>query len=124
MVYIHGGGFFAGSPSSLFHGPQYFMDNGEVILVLMAYRLGALGFLATGDEHSPGNFGLKDQTLALKWVKDNIREFGGNPNSVTVFGTSAGGTSAHMHMISPLSKGNILNHHGVGVFMKQTSVAS
>lgn len=105
MVYIHGGGFFAGSPSGQFHGPQYFMDNGDVIVVLMAYRLGALGFLSTGDENSPGNFGLKDQTLALKWVKENIREFGGNPNSITIFGTSAGGASVHMHMMSPLSKG-------------------
>lgn len=105
MVFVHGGGFFAGSPSGLIHGPQYFMDNGEVILVIMAYRLGALGFLSTGDENSPGNFGLKDQTMALEWVKDNIREFGGNPNSVTIFGISAGGASAHMHMMSPLSEG-------------------
>lgn len=76
-----------------------------MILVLMAYRLGALGFLSTGDEHSPGNFGLKDQTMALKWVRDNIREFGGDINSITIFGSSAGGASVHMHMMSPLSKG-------------------
>jgi juvenile-hormone esterase len=105
MVYIHAGGFFSGSISGLLHGPQYFMDNGDVILVLMAYRLGALGFLSTGDEHSPGNFGLKDQTLALKWVKENIREFGGNANSITIFGASAGGASVHMHMMSVLSEG-------------------
>lgn len=63
------------------------------------------GFLSTNDEHSPGNFGMKDQTLALKWVKSNIRAFGGDENSITIFGVSAGGSSVHMHMMSPLSQG-------------------
>lgn len=108
MIYIHGGGFFAGSPSGQLLGPQNFMDNGQVILVLMAYRLGALGFLSTGDDNSPGNFGLKDQAMAMKWVRENIREFGGDSDSITIFGSSAGGASVHMHMMSPLSKGAVV----------------
>jgi carboxylesterase type B len=63
------------------------------------------GFLSTGDSAAPGNFGLKDQVAALRWVHDNIEKFGGNPNSVTLFGESAGGSSVHYHMLSPLSRG-------------------
>lgn len=103
MVFIHGGAFFAGGINPAIVGPEYFMDSGDVILVAMQYRLGALGFLATGDSSSPGNFGLKDQTMALKWVQDNIGKFGGDPEAVTIFGVSSGGASTHMHMLSPLS---------------------
>lgn len=105
IVYIHEGGFFSGSIHTLFRGPHYFMDTQQVIMVLMTYRLGVLGFLSTGDEASPGNFGLKDQTLALKWIKRNIKAFGGDPDSITIMGASAGGASVHMHMMSPLSEG-------------------
>lgn len=61
--------------------------------------------MSTGDAASPGNFGLKDQALALKWVKRNIKAFGGDPNSITIMGASAGAASVHMHMMSPLSEG-------------------
>uniref|UniRef100_A0A182ITJ1 Carboxylic ester hydrolase n=1 Tax=Anopheles atroparvus TaxID=41427 RepID=A0A182ITJ1_ANOAO len=105
MVYIHGGGFFSGTASPWVLGPEYIMDTGRVILVTIQYRLGVLGFLATGDSAAPGNFGLKDQTLALQWVQRNVRHFGGDPRLVTIFGQSAGATSVHMHMISPLSRG-------------------
>lgn len=105
MVYIHGGGFFSGSASPFLTGPEYFMDTGEVILVSMAYRLGALGFLSTQDTAIPGNFGLKDQQLALRWVQRNIKAFGGDPRKVTIFGQSVGGLSTHMHMLSPRSEG-------------------
>lgn len=54
------------------------MDTEDVIFVTMSYRLGPLGFLSTGDDNMSGNFGLKDQTLAMKWVKENIENFGGN----------------------------------------------
>lgn len=67
--------------------------------------------MSTGDEASPGNFGLKDQVLALKWIKRNIKAFGGNPDSITIMGASAGAVSVHMHMMSPLSEG--LFHRGI-----------
>ncbi|XP_039452079.1 juvenile hormone esterase-like [Culex pipiens pallens] len=105
MVYIHGGGFFAGGASPSIIGPEYFMDTRRVILVTFQYRLGVFGFLSTGDEVAPGNFGLKDQVMALRWVKHNIAYFGGNPDLVTIFGQSAGGASVHMHMISLMSDG-------------------
>jgi len=63
------------------------------------------GFLSTEDAVCPGNNGMKDQVAALRWVRDNIAVFGGNPNCVTIFGESAGGASTHLHMLSPASKG-------------------
>uniref|UniRef100_A0A7G3ABS3 Carboxylic ester hydrolase n=1 Tax=Lutzomyia longipalpis TaxID=7200 RepID=A0A7G3ABS3_LUTLO len=105
MIFIHYGGLFSGTITPYLLGPEYFMDTGSVILVLMQYRLGSLGFLSTGDLECPGNFGYKDQTMAMRWVKENIGCFGGDTNSITLFGQSAGAVSAHMHMLSPLSKG-------------------
>jgi len=66
-----------------------------------------LGFFSTGDSVVSGNNGLKDQVQALKWVKRNIKYFGGDPEKVTISGMSAGGASVHYHMLSPLSKGVI-----------------
>ena len=71
----------------------------------MNYRVGALGFLAFNDDEIPGNAGLFDQQLALKWVKDNIHKFQGDPNNVTLFGESAGAVSISLHMMSDESKG-------------------
>lgn len=76
IVYVHGGGFVCGSAASF--GPDYFLDE-DVIAVSLNYRVGPLGFLSTEDKNCPGNFGLKDQVLALKWVQENIKQFGGNP---------------------------------------------
>jgi carboxylesterase type B len=66
-----------------------------------------LGFLSTGDDESPGNYGLKDQAAALLWVQENIAVFGGNPNNVTIFGQSAGGALVHYQILSPFTEGKI-----------------
>ena len=105
MVRIHGGGFLVGSSNFTFYGPNYLLDK-DIILVSINYRLGILGFFSTGDSVVPGNFGLKDQVLALKWVQNNIRVFGGDPNRVTLFGESAGGACVSLHALSDLSNGN------------------
>ncbi|XP_055597278.1 juvenile hormone esterase-like [Uranotaenia lowii] len=105
MVYIHGGGFISGNAHPQMVGPEKFMDTGKVLMVTVQYRLGAFGFFSTGDKYAPGNFGLKDQSLALRWVQNNIERFGGDPEKVTIFGTSAGASSVQLHMMSPLSRG-------------------
>lgn len=64
-----------------------------------------LGFLSTEDRFATGNNGLKDQVQALRWVKNNIKNFGGNPNEVTISGYSAGATSVLLHLFSPMTKG-------------------
>ncbi|XP_043467738.1 juvenile hormone esterase-like [Leptopilina heterotoma] len=102
MVFIHGGSFLIGSGNM--YGAQYLLQK-DIILVTFNYRLGILGFLTTADEVAPGNFGLKDQVLALKWIQKNIRSFGGDPRKVTLFGQSAGGASVNLHLISSASDG-------------------
>ncbi|XP_069704524.1 esterase E4-like [Periplaneta americana] len=110
MFWIHGGSWEGGSGSTNLYGPQYLLDR-EIVLVTINYRLGALGFLSTGDEVCPGNNGLKDQVAALRWLRDNIAAFGGNPDSVTIFGQSAGGASVHYLMLSEANRG--LFHRGI-----------
>ncbi|KAL6435674.1 hypothetical protein ACFW04_005532 [Cataglyphis niger] len=106
MVWFHGGAFNNGLGDDLFFGPDFLIEQ-DVILVTLNYRLGAIGFLNTGDKNAPGNAGLKDQVMALKWVKDNIHYFGGCPNRVTIFGEDAGASSVQFHMMSPMSDGEI-----------------
>ncbi|XP_046806067.1 juvenile hormone esterase isoform X2 [Lucilia cuprina] len=103
MVWLHGGGYSFGSGNTFLYGPDYLVAE-NVVLVTLNYRLGPLGFLTAGPD-APGNQGLKDQILALKWVRDNIAAFGGDPNQVTVFGESAGASSVQMLLLSPLAKG-------------------
>ncbi|KAJ1520965.1 hypothetical protein ONE63_004040 [Megalurothrips usitatus] len=104
LVFIHGGAFFMGSSDSMMYGADYLMDKG-VVVVTLNYRLGPLGFLTTNSTDAPGNAGIKDQRLAMRWVRDNIRAFGGDPDRVTIYGESAGSYSVHMHVLSPGSKG-------------------
>ena len=100
MVFIHGGALTAGSGQ----GPYKGIVHQDMVLVTMNYRLGFLGWLAH-PELGETNFGLLDQIKALKWVQHNIEAFGGDPDRVTIFGESAGGTSVLALMVSPLSKG-------------------
>ncbi|XP_067006819.2 esterase FE4 [Anabrus simplex] len=111
MVWIHGGGFLTGSGTYLPQGPQLLVNEG-IVYVSMNYRLGIFGFLSTEDEVVPGNAGMKDQVLALRWVQQNIAAFGGDPNQVTIAGQSAGGASVQYHLLSPMSKG--LFHGAIG----------
>ncbi|CAH1244071.1 CES2 [Branchiostoma lanceolatum] len=103
MVYIHGGGWQVGTGSEN-NGTQLAAEN-NVIVVTLNYRLGAFGFLGTGDQHAPGNLGLLDQRLAINWVKENIASFGGDVDRMTIFGLSAGGISVSLHLLSPLNTG-------------------
>lgn len=102
IVYIHGGAFIVGTGIDQ-GGPHHLMDR-NVVVVNINYRLGALGFLATGTADAPGNAGLKDQVMALKWVNKNIAKFGGDPARVTITGLSAGALSVTAHMVSPMTK--------------------
>jgi len=102
MVWIHGGGFSFGGIQ------EYFADKlmtRDIILVSIQYRLGIFGWLSTDDEVAPGNLAIKDQELALRWVKENIAGFGGDPSQVTIFGESAGGISVHYQILNPQAKG-------------------
>ena len=127
MVWIHGGGFLFGSGNDDFYGPEYLMRK-DIVLVTFNYRLGVFGksrvipnidynnitsvilrstgFLNLDDEAAPGNQGLKDQVMALKWVRENIINFGGDPGNVTIFGESAGGASVHYLTMSTMAKGS------------------
>lgn len=104
LFFIHEGGYYSLTGASALLGPQYLLDQ-EIVLVTMNYRLGSLGFLSTGEKEAPGNYGFKDQVLALKFVKNNIAAFGGDPDSVTISGYSAGGSSVTLHLVSPMSQG-------------------
>ncbi|XP_019879234.2 juvenile hormone esterase-like [Aethina tumida] len=101
MVWIYGGAFVGGNGND---NPAYILEKG-VIFVSFNYRLGVLGFVSTEDLAAPGNAGLKDQTLALKWVQSNIPKFGGNPRNVTIWGESAGSASVSYLTQSNLTRG-------------------
>uniref|UniRef100_A0A4D5RA63 Carboxylic ester hydrolase n=1 Tax=Scolopendra viridis TaxID=118503 RepID=A0A4D5RA63_SCOVI len=104
LFHIHGGGFKLCDGGSSLFGP-FRMPLDEMIMVSPNYRLGPLGFLSTNDSSSPGNYGLLDQVEALRWVRNNIHHFGGDPDRVTILGVSAGGASVIYQMLSPLSEG-------------------
>lgn len=103
MVWIHGGGLVFGM-ASMYDGSVLAAFE-DVVVVTIQYRLGVLGFFSTGDKHATGNWGYLDQVAALRWVRQNIAHFGGNPDRVTIFGESAGGTSVSSLVVSPMSQG-------------------
>jgi len=109
LVYFHGGSNTQGYSQMTPLGPP--LSRLGLVIVTANYRLGPFGFLAhpaltaESEHHSSGNYGLLDQLQALQWVKENIREFGGDPGRVTVMGQSAGAVDICLLMASPLSKG-------------------
>ncbi|KAM7092315.1 bile salt-activated lipase [Molossus nigricans] len=113
MIWIYGGAYLMGSAQGANILKNYLYDGeelatrGNVIVVTFNYRVGPLGFLSTGDPNLPGNYGLRDQHMAIAWVKRNIAAFGGDPNNITIFGESAGGASVSLQMLSPYNKGLI-----------------
>jgi para-nitrobenzyl esterase len=108
IIYIHGGGFTGGcGHEKHFDVPAW--PNHNVIGVTINYRLGPLGFACLEEQHDiegkTGNFGLYDQLTAIKWIKKNIKSFGGNPNNITIMGQSAGAMSVQQLCLSPVTKG-------------------
>jgi para-nitrobenzyl esterase len=109
MFWIHGGGYAGGASSEPRHNGDFLPLKG-VVLVTINYRLGVFGFLATADlakeaNGAAGNYGLLDMVAALGWVKANIKNFGGDPDNVTIFGESAGSFAVSTLMASPLARG-------------------
>lgn len=101
LVWIHGGGFVVGSGNQ--QGPSNLLKHG-IIIVTVNYRLGPYGFMCLNNPAVPGNQGLKDQYAALRWVRDNIAAFGGNPYNVTLGGFSAGSASVLYQLYSSKNK--------------------
>lgn len=114
MVYLHGSGFGLRNDSISFAGPDFLLDK-DIVYVIFNYRINVFGFLSTGDDAAPGNFGLKDQALAFKWVKNNIRYFGGDPEEMTLFGESAGAECAGLHSLIPETQRKYLDYINITV---------
>lgn len=94
MLWIFGGGFYSGTSTLDVYDHRTLAAEENVIIVSMQYRVASLGFMYLGTPDAPGNSGLFDQNLALRWVRDNIRRFGGDPNKICLFGESAGNFSS------------------------------
>uniref|UniRef100_A0A8C5Z813 Carboxylic ester hydrolase n=1 Tax=Marmota marmota marmota TaxID=9994 RepID=A0A8C5Z813_MARMA len=125
MVWIHGGALVVGSASMYDGSILAAIEN--VLVVTIQYRLGVLGFFSTGDQHATGNWGFLDQVATLRWVQQNIAHFGGNPDRVTIFGQSAGGTSVSSHVVSPMSQGlfhGAIMESGVALLPKIIDISS
>lgn len=103
LVVVHGGAYFIGFGHMW--SPRRIAGTKKVITVTFNYRLGVHGFLCLGTPDVPGNAGMKDQVALLRWVRDNIANFGGNPNDVTISGFSAGSSSVDLLMIARPSQG-------------------
>ncbi len=109
IYWVHGGGYSGGSTSTPMYDGTGFAKKG-VVMVAVAYRLGPFGFLAHPElsaesGNGSGTYGIQDMIAGLKWVKDNIAKFGGDPSNVTIFGHSAGGAAVSLLAATPLTKG-------------------
>ncbi|XP_065202741.1 esterase E4-like [Planococcus citri] len=105
IVNIHPGAYSFGSPQTQFYGSPEFIMHNDVVYVCVSYRLHILGFLNLRLKECSGNQAVKDIILSLRWIKDNIRSFGGDPDNVTLLGSSSGSVLIHMLMLSPSAKG-------------------
>ncbi|NP_001303635.1 acetylcholinesterase-like precursor [Cimex lectularius] len=111
LIWIYGGGYMSGTATLDVYDGLMVAATSDVIVASMQYRIGAFGFLyleplvKTGSNDAPGNMGLWDQAMAIRWIKDNIENFGGDPELITLFGESAGGGSVSIHLISPVTRG-------------------
>jgi para-nitrobenzyl esterase len=128
MVWFYGGGLFSGE-SNDYDGSKL-AHRGDVVVVTLNYRIGALGFLShaaiNAEGHPFANYGIMDQQLALKWVQRNIAAFGGDPKNVTIFGQSGGGTAVMANLASPLSKGlfhKAINESGTRIAVTKPETA-
>ncbi|CAH1244800.1 NLGN4X [Branchiostoma lanceolatum] len=113
MVFVHGGGYTTGTGNA--YDGTVLASHGLVVVVTINYRLGIFGFLSTGDKTAPGNYGLLDQVAALRWINENIGNFGGDPSRVTLFGIGAGAASVNLLTLSPLAAGlfrRVILHSG------------
>ncbi|XP_078495956.1 crystal protein-like [Ciona intestinalis] len=130
MVFFYGGAFIAGANGVILYDARFIAEKGDVVVVVPNYRVGPFGFFYqdTGDTDAVlGNFGIWDQIKALEWVQENIQGFGGNKNSVTLFGQSAGAQSIAVHMVNsysePLFHGAILESNPFGITYKNKTEA-
>lgn len=110
MVFIHGGAYNGGNPSSPMYQGTSLVERGNIVYVSLQYRLGALGYLdfsefSTTEQVFESNLGLRDQVAALKWIQQNIAAFGGDPSNVTVFGESSGANAVTTLMATPAAEG-------------------
>ncbi|XP_035781358.1 acetylcholinesterase isoform X3 [Anopheles albimanus] len=111
LVWIYGGGFMSGTSTLDIYNAEILAAVGNVIVASMQYRVGAFGFLYLApylngmEEEAPGNMGMWDQALAIRWLKENAKAFGGDPDLITLFGESAGGSSVSLHLLSPVTQG-------------------
>ncbi|XP_050678960.1 juvenile hormone esterase-like [Leptidea sinapis] len=99
LVWIYGGSFQRGSALKKYYGPRYLVRH-DIILVTFNYRLGPYGFFCLDTKEIPGNQGMKDQVLALRWIRDNIEAFGGDKERITAAGCSFGAGSIELHLFS------------------------
>ncbi|XP_062374187.1 crystal protein [Sardina pilchardus] len=107
MVWVHGGDFIAGTASKPLYDGRFISNFTHTVVVSVAYRLGAFGFLVSGKDSKTsavGNYGILDQQAGLLWIQQNIAVFGGDPTKVTIFGESAGAQSVSLHLMIQSSK--------------------